>query len=63
MKTSEGAPGLGLYVSACCIDEKLFDLNDEFSCCSKCGKSCEWDLVERVFSWKELDEDLETLAA
>jgi hypothetical protein len=44
------------------MDEALFDLNDQFSRCPKCEGFCEWNLVERVFSWQEL-EDFELLAA
>ena len=62
MKTAERVRRLGLYASSCCIDEALFDVNDLFSRCPKCERLCEWDLVERVFSWQQL-EDLETQAA
>jgi hypothetical protein len=62
MKTDERVRQLGLYASACCIDEALFDVNDRFSRCPKCEGSCYWDLVEEVFSWQEMD-DLESLAA
>jgi hypothetical protein len=62
MKTAERVHGLGLYASSCCIDEAVFDVNDRFSRCPKCERLCEWELVERVFSWLEL-EDLEILAA
>jgi hypothetical protein len=62
MKTAERVGQLGLYASSCCIDEALFDVNDQFSRCPKCEKLCTWELVERVFSWQELD-DLETQAA
>ena len=63
MKTAERVQHLGLYASSCCTDEAIFDVNDPFSRCPKCERLCNWDLVERVFSWRELDEDLETLAA
>jgi hypothetical protein len=62
MKTAERVRQLGLYASSCCIDEALFDVNDQFSRCPKCEELCTWELVERVFSWQEL-EDLETQAA
>ena len=56
MKTAERVRNLGLYASACCIDEALFDANDVFSRCPKCERLCSWQLVERVFSGQELDE-------
>jgi len=63
VKTTDRVRQLGLYASSCCIDEAVFDANDLFSRCPRCERLCEWDLVERVFSWQELVEDLETLAA
>lgn len=63
MKTTENVRQLGLYASSCCTDEAVFDVNDFFSRCPKCERLCDWDLVERVFSWQEFAEDLETLAA
>jgi len=63
MKTAEKVRGLGLYASSCCIGEAVFDVNDQFSRCTKCERLCNWDLVERVFSRQELDEALETQAA
>jgi hypothetical protein len=62
VKTAERVSCLGLYASSCCMDEALFDLNDQFSRCPKCERLCEWNLVERVFSWQEL-EDFELQAA
>lgn len=62
MKTAERVRHLGLYASSCCIDETLFDVNDQFSRCPKCERLCDWELVEKVFSWQQL-EDLETQAA
>jgi hypothetical protein len=65
MKTAEHVRNLGLYASSCCIDEAIFDVNDQFSRCPKCARLCEWELVERVYSWQELEEleNFETLAA
>ena len=64
MKTAEKVHHLGLYASSCCIDEAVFDVSDRFSRCPKCERFCDWDLVERVVSWRELlDDDLEVLAA
>ena len=62
MKTAERVHELGLYASVCCIDEVLFDVNDQFSRCPKCERFCFWDLVEKVVSWQEMDE-LESQAA
>ena len=64
METGEKVRNLGLYASSCCKEEVLLDINDRFSGCSKCERSCGWDLVERVYSLQELEETLlETLAA
>ena len=63
MKTTERVRVLGLYASSCCIDEVVFYVNDPFSRCPKCQKLCGWDLVERVYSLDELDEEFTTLAA
>jgi hypothetical protein len=63
MKTAERVRRLGLYASSCCIDEAVFDVSDLFSRCPKCERLCEWDFVERVFSWQELDEHFAIIAA
>jgi hypothetical protein len=63
MKTAETVRGLGLYASSCCLDETVFDVSDHFSRCPKCERLCEWELVERVFSWRELEDDLQPVAA
>jgi hypothetical protein len=59
---------LGLYASSCCLEEALFDVNEQFSHCPKCQSSCSWFFVERVFSCQELEEmdaleEMDTLAA
>jgi len=56
MKTAARARKLGLYASACCTHEALFDINDVFSRCPKCERLCSWRLVERVFCGQELNE-------
>ena len=64
MKTAERVRNLGLYASVCCIDEVLLDVNDVFSRCPKCERRCSWQLVEKVFSWEELEDlELESQAA
>ena len=55
MKTAEPVRQLALYASACCTDEVLFDVNDQFSRCPKCERLCFWELVEEVVSWQEMD--------
>ena len=62
-KTTDRVRQLGLYASSCCIDEAVFDVNDQFSRCPKCKRLCDWDFVERVFSWQEFDEDFAAQAA
>ena len=56
MKTTYKVRYLALYASSCCMDEVLFDVNDRFSHCPRCARLCSWNLVERVISWKEMDE-------
>ena len=63
MKTAESVLNLGLYASSCCNEEGLFDIHDRFSRCPKCAALCKWDLVERVFSFRELDGEMDTQAA
>src|SRR5689334_16765632 len=60
MKTGEMVGDLALYASSCCSYELLFDTEDTFARCPKCEGQCQWNLLERVVSWEELDdEDLE----
>ena len=65
MKTTERVRQLGLYASSCCIDEAVFDVNDHFTRCPRCERLCRWDYVERVFSWRDLEQldELEPQAA
>jgi hypothetical protein len=62
MKTTLKVPELGLYQSACCNGESLFDQNDVFSRCPACERLCHWEFVEPVVSWLDLQE-LEQQAA
>jgi hypothetical protein len=55
MKTAESVRQLALYASACCGDEVLFFINDQFSRCPKCERLCFWKLVEEVVSWQDLE--------
>jgi hypothetical protein len=55
MKTSDVVIELGLYASQCCSSEELFDHGDTFSRCPKCLRLCDWELVEPVISYQELE--------
>lgn len=62
MRTGENAPELALYSSSCCEEEMIFDGNDRFCRCPRCEGLCEWDLIEPVISWSQLDEMAEQVA-
>ena len=62
MKTAERVRQLGLYASACCTEELLFVVNDQFSRCPKCERLCFWELLEEVVSWQDM-HNLELEAA
>jgi hypothetical protein len=62
MKTTAKVLALGLYKSACCDQEVLFDRDDCFSRCPACERLCFWELVEPVVSWLDL-QDTEQQAA
>jgi len=62
MKTAEPVRQLALYASACCNDQLLFYVNDQFTLCQKCQRSCFWKIEEEVVSWQEMD-NLELEAA
>ena len=62
MKTAEPVRQLALYASACCNDQLLFYVNDQFTRCQKCQRSCFWKIEEEVVSWQEMD-NLELEAA
>jgi hypothetical protein len=55
MKTAEPVRQLALYASACCNDQLLFFVNDQFTRCPKCQQRCFWKLIEEVVSWEETD--------
>ena len=48
MKTSETVAELGLYESACCGEELIFDDGDIFSRCPQCNGLCQWEFLEPV---------------
>jgi hypothetical protein len=54
MKTAERVRLLALYASACCNDELLFDVDDQFTRCPKCNSLCFWKVVEEVVSWQDI---------
>ena len=58
-ETTQSAQELGVYESACCNQEVVFDRNDCFSRCPNCEERCVWELVESVISTTQLSEWLE----
>lgn len=56
MKSGKKALQLGLYVSACCKEEGLFDAGDSFTGCFKCARETNWTLLEPVVSWQDLEQ-------
>ena len=56
MRTAEDVRELGLYASSCCGEELIFDESDCFSRCPRCERLCEWDLVENLVPWNELEK-------
>jgi hypothetical protein len=55
MKTSDTAKQLGLYSSACCNEDALFDRQDTLTRCPACQSLCFWQFVEPVVSWLDMD--------
>jgi hypothetical protein len=60
MNTGKKALQLGLYASACCHQELLFDAGDLFTRCLTCSGETNWKLLEPVVSWQELEQMEET---
>ena len=58
MKTSQKSMGLGLYASACCGAELIFDRGDILVSCPDCEFMCEWNLVESLVSWADLEMEI-----
>jgi hypothetical protein len=50
MRTGETAMERGLYVSDCCLEEKIFDDGDTLVRCPKCSALCHWELEDLVIS-------------
>jgi hypothetical protein len=63
MKTSDDVRELALYASGCCGEEMIFDKNDCFSRCPRCQRLCEWEIVENLVPWDQLEEVPEEQAA
>jgi hypothetical protein len=62
MKTGETVRDLGLYASACCGMELIFDAGDTFVRCPECNRLCGWNLEEELVTQEEL-EHLYSVAA
>ena len=56
MKTGKDVRETGLYASDCCVQELLFEQEDSFSRCPRCMRLCEWELVDSVVAWHEMQE-------
>jgi len=56
MKTSDDVQQLGVYASDCCLAELIFYKNDCFSRCTRCEQRCDWELIEKLIPWTELEE-------
>jgi hypothetical protein len=55
MRTTENVLELGLYASVCCGHDRIFDKLDVFQRCPDCQGLCEWELVEPVVDYTELE--------
>jgi hypothetical protein len=53
----------GCYVSGCCGEELIFDKGDCLSRCPRCERLCEWELIENLIPWEQLEEVPEEQAA
>ena len=62
MRTSEDVHELGLYASDCCGQERIFHKSDCFCRCPKCQRLCEWELVESLISWNQMERQEERAA-
>jgi hypothetical protein len=54
VKTGQDVRELGLYVSDCCAEEKLFGEDDSFSRCPRCLRLCEWEHVDSIVAWQKI---------
>jgi hypothetical protein len=55
MRTTEDVRELGLYVSSCCGEELILGEDNCFSRCPRCERLCEWELVQTLVSWEEME--------
>lgn len=62
MRTGEDARELGLYATACCGEELIFDKNDCLCRCPKCERLCKWELVESLIPWDQMEQVEERVA-
>ncbi len=62
-RTGDNAEELGLYATECCGVEMIFNDGDTFCRCPKCSALCEWDIVEIVIPWTDLEHEDSTVAA
>jgi hypothetical protein len=46
MRTGEDTLELGLYASACCGSELVFDKDDCFCRCPRCQALTDWEIVD-----------------
>jgi hypothetical protein len=42
-------------LSDCSGEELIFDKNDCFSRCPRCERLCEWEVIENLISWVEME--------
>ena len=62
-RTGDTAEELGLYATDCCGVEMLFNDGDTFCRCPKCSALCEWEIVEIVIPWTDLEHEDSIVAA
>jgi hypothetical protein len=48
MKTGQTVEELGVYLSECCDEERVFDVGDTFQRCPRCLSLCEWEFEAEV---------------
>jgi hypothetical protein len=56
MKTGQDVGELALYASDCCLQEVLFNKDETFTRCPRCSGLCEWEIVDVVVAWHEMEE-------
>ena len=55
MKTGDTVTELGLYLSACCDMELIFDAGDQFVRCPRCNGLCVWEFEEELVTQEEME--------